>query len=197
MMRGLHKGWASKGLSIALSVAVIDCVYLSWRYLNLRLGTVEVSTGLCSLTDFVDCDKVLLTPQANAFWVPNALLGLGFFGGLWLWWFIGRRLLPERDRALLLAVLLGWLSLGTLFTFYFFFLLVQLPALCPFCPWNHAFTYVALVSVWGLWRGERGQGMGRLERPSGRAWAMIAACILWFVVIQVIWIVGLRPLHVR
>lgn len=196
-MQELHKGWASKGLSAALCVAVIDCVYLSWRYLSLRLGTVEVSTGLCSITDFVDCDKVLLTPQANAFWVPNALLGLGFFGGLALWWFIGRRVLPERERALLLAVLLGWLILGTLFTFYFFFLLVQLPALCPFCPWNHAFTYLGLASVAALWRQARAQGLSRLARPSGRAWAMIFACVSWFVVIQAVWIVWLRPLHVR
>ena len=183
--------------SVSLVVAVLDCVYLSWRYLGLRLGRLTPGTGLCSWSEGIDCDKVLMTPEANAFFVPNALLGLGVFGGLALWWFVARPWLGPERLSLILAVLAGWLGLATLFTLYFFYLLVQLPALCPFCPWNHAFTWAALAGALGQRRASA-QARSPLTRADldSRAWAMIALCISWFAVIQIAWLVWLRPLHV-
>jgi uncharacterized membrane protein len=64
-------------LKLVLLLAVINTAYLSWRYLALHEGLVTAGTGICSLTDFVDCDKVLSTNEARAFYVPNAILGFG------------------------------------------------------------------------------------------------------------------------
>lgn len=189
-------------LGLGLSVGVLDCVYLSWRYLAVHIGWDELGTGLCSWSQGVDCDKVLLTPEANAFFVPNALLGLGFFGGVALWWFIGRRILGARLRRALLAMVIFWLSLATLFTFYFFYLLVQLPALCPFCPWNHVFTYVALAGALSLWRS----GWARTDDAAASPWfdfkdrryiALVLACVSWFVACQAVWLLYFSALHIR
>jgi hypothetical protein len=36
-----------------------------------------------------------------------------------------------------------WLCIATVFTMRFFWLLVHLDHLCPFCPWNHLLTWIA------------------------------------------------------
>ena len=59
-------------LVAALGLTLLDSGYLSWRYLALRLGIATPGTSLCSWSAFVDCDRVLVTPEANAFFVPNA-----------------------------------------------------------------------------------------------------------------------------
>ncbi|MFO0563025.1 MAG: vitamin K epoxide reductase family protein [Polyangiales bacterium] len=148
---------AQLALAIALVVAVLDCVYLSWRYLALHglpSAWVVAHTGLCSWTEAIDCDRVLVTPQARAFFVPNATLGLGFFAGAAHWWFRGVRRYPEH-RLHLARTLAFWLGVATLFTLRFWWLLIHLPALCPFCPWNHVFTYIAFASALLVWRDEQ------------------------------------------
>ncbi len=145
---------ADRALAVALTVAVLDCVYLAWRYTALHGAPspwVEAHTGLCSWTVGIDCDRVLVTPEARAFWVPNATLGLGFFAGAAHWWFVGVRKYPEH-RVHLARTLAFWLGVATLITFRFWWLLVHLPALCPFCPWNHVFTYVAFGAALAVWR---------------------------------------------
>ena len=136
-------GGPERLLLVALLVAVVDSLYLSWRFLALAEGWVTPGTGLCSWTAYVDCDCVLRTAEARAFHVPNALLGLGFFLGCAVWWGWCRRR-PPAQRRLALQLLAAWLAVATGFTLYFFGLLVQLPCLCPFCPWNHVWTWVAL-----------------------------------------------------
>src|SRR4051812_24050954 len=109
-------------LDLCLAVGVLDCAYLSWRYLALHAGLVVPGTGLCSWSAGIDCDKVLGTPQARAFFVPNALLGLGFFAGALAWRCVGAWLLPEHRR-LVLATLAFWLCVATVFTARFWWLL--------------------------------------------------------------------------
>jgi uncharacterized membrane protein len=138
-------------LKLVLLLAVINTAYLSWRYLALHEGLVTAGTGICSLTDFVDCDKVLSTNEARAFYVPNAILGFGFFFGSFLWLMIGLRL-DEKYHYHLIRTLVFWLVVATFFTFRFIWLLVQLPALCPLCPWNHLLTYLATIFAFLLWR---------------------------------------------
>ena len=136
----------TRALEAVLAITVFDCAYLSWRYVALRAGWVTPHTGLCSWTQAVDCDVVLQTPEARAFFVPNALLGLGFFVGCLAFFAVGRRRYPAA-KGLLVRLLAVALFLGTLFTFRFFQLLVRLPALCPFCPWNHVWTWTSLALV--------------------------------------------------
>jgi hypothetical protein len=86
--------------------------------------------------------------------LPNATLGLGFFAGAAHWWFRGVRRYPEH-RLHLARTLAFWLGVATLFTLRFWWLLIHLPALCPFCPWNHVFTYIAFAAALVVWRDER------------------------------------------
>jgi hypothetical protein len=83
--------------------------------------------------------------------VPNATLGLGFFLGAAHWWFVGLRRYPEH-RLHLARTLAAWLGVASLFTVRFWMLLVRLPAMCPFCPWNHVFTYVAFLGALAAYR---------------------------------------------
>lgn len=174
MSRESHR-WsvAERALALALIVAVIDCVYLSWRYLALHGAPtpwVIAHTGLCSWTAGIDCDRVLVTPEARAFYVPNATLGLGFFAGAAHWWFVGVRRFTAHRR-LLAATLVFWLGVASVFTLRFWWLLLHLAALCPFCPWNHVFTYVAFVACALVWRAEPRAD----ERPPWSALAVHAA----------------------
>ena len=132
-----------------LGITVLDTAYLSWRYLSLHAGTVIPGTGLCSWTEGIDCDVVLQTPQARALWVPNAVLGFGFYFGCFLWWTLGRRYFPQLKRHVL-TTLTFWLAVAAIVTLWFFNLLMRLPALCPFCPWNHVLSWVALFFVWKI-----------------------------------------------
>ena len=133
---------SEKILIIALGQAVLNTGYLSYRFIALRTDSVQAGTGICSLTEFVDCDRVLLTTEARAFYVPNALLGFGFFFGCLIWWLFGKRL-SENYKKHLLLTLTFWLGVAVLMTFWFIWLLVHLPNLCPLCPWNHLLTYIA------------------------------------------------------
>jgi uncharacterized membrane protein len=138
-------------LKLTLLLVVINTAYLSWRYLALEANLVEKGSGICSLTEFVDCDQVLTTPQARAFYVPNAVLGFGFFFGCFLWLMIGLRL-DQKYHYHLIRTLVFWLFIATFFTFRFIWLLIHLPNLCPLCPWNHLLTYLALIFAFLLWR---------------------------------------------
>jgi uncharacterized membrane protein len=174
-------------VTICLVLAVLNTLYLSWRYLNLKAGCATPGTGLCSLTSYVDCDQVLSTRQARAFYVPNATLGFGFFFGALIFWTLGQRLGPDYRR-LVTRTLRFWLNVATVMTLWFFYLLVNLPHLCPLCPWNHLLTWIATVAAW--------VALGSAE-PAGsmRAKPLVALCLVsvaplflinaaWFVAFQ-------------
>lgn len=129
-------------LTTALALGCANTAYLSWRYLAVRHGWAEPGTGLCSWTTHVDCDRVLQSAQARAFWVPNALLGLAFYlPCLAGWLHAGRR--GEAARAWALDVLTVLLGSASALALGFLALMAQLDALCPLCPWNHLLTWVA------------------------------------------------------
>ena len=146
-------------LTAAVLLAVANTAYLSWRYLALQAGWVAPGTSLCSWTEGIDCDKVLLTREARAFYFPNALLGFGFWLGCLVWWELGRRLGPDYRRHVL-RTLAFWLAVAAVLTLRFFRLLVSLDAFCPLCPWNHFLVYAALALAFVLWR--------RAPAPAGR-----------------------------
>jgi hypothetical protein len=127
----------------------------------------------------------LLTPQARAFWVPNAILGLGFYTGCLWWWFLGRRLGPAY-RAHVVRSLTFWLGIASLVTVYFWWLLIHLDVLCPFCPWNHILTYVALAISCRLWRITPHPQEHQPLRP---LLLLVALCVSWFWLWQLGWLV--------
>ena len=175
---------AARVLLVSLLLAVLDTGYLSWRFVALRAGWVEPGTGLCSWTAWIDCDQVLQTSQARAFHVPNAILGWGFFFGCLLWWLWSRRLAPEH-RPFMDRLLAFWLGVATLFTAYFWWLLVHLDHLCPFCPWNHLWTWVAFGAAVVLWRGGREH---EVRPPGSVLWPPIAICVGQFWLWQLAWV---------
>ena len=164
-------------------MATINTTYLSWRYLALREGIVEPGTAICSITEFVDCDKVLMTPQARAFFVPNALLGFGFFFGCLLWFTLGMRL-DEGYHYHLIRTLIFWLLIATLMTFWFFYLLVQLPAFCPLCPISHFLTYILLILSFILWRRTEHK---KEKRPVRSLVFLVGICVSQFFLWLSLW----------
>lgn len=170
-------------LGAVLIITVLDTAYLSWRFVALHAGWVVPGTGICSWSARVDCDRVLLTPEARAFYVPNGLLGFSFFFGCLIWWAVGSRL-GQAYRHHIIRTLLFWLAIATLFTFRFFWLLAHLDAFCPLCPWNHLLTYAALVIAFMLWR--------RTPRPPSSAplrplVSLVALCVGQFFLWLVLW----------
>lgn len=179
-----------RALTLVLALTVLDCAYLSWRFLALKADLVAPGTGLCSWSAWIDCDQVLSTPQARAFFVPNATLGLGFFLGCLLWWTLGRRVLDARYRPYVTGALAFWLVVASAFTLRFWWLLVHLDHLCPFCPWNHLWTWVATALALVVWR--------RTPAPSGPApppaplALLVAGCVAQLFVWQALWWAGVQ-----
>ena len=168
---------------VALVLAALDSTYLAWRYLALRLALVVPGTSICSWTVHIDCDRVLVTPEANAFIVPNALLGSAFYLGCLAWWGLGKRLGPDY-RFHLLRTLVFWLSVASLFTLRFFWLLFHLSWFCPLCPLNHLLTYAALAfAVLEFRRTSRPKG----HAPIVRMLPLVLACVAFFVLVQMVW----------
>jgi len=173
-------------LSIVLVITVFNTVYLSWRFIALQAGWVNSGTGICSWNVNIDCDKVLMTSQARAFYVPNAILGFGFFFGCFVWWTVGSRL-GAHYRYHIIRTLAFWLFIAILFTFRFFWLLIHLDALCPFCPWNHILTYIAFIAAFMLWRSTSRP----LEPVPAMPLVILAIfCVLQFFGWQIIWIIA-------
>jgi uncharacterized membrane protein len=170
-------------LTVVLALAVLNTAYLSWRYIALHAGWVSMGMGICSWTETIDCDKVLITQEARAFYVPNAILAFGFFFGCLIWWLAGQRM-DLRYRHHIVRTLAFWLGIATLFTFRFFWLLIHLDAFCPLCPWNHLLTYVAFVVAFLLWRStERPVG----SRPVVPLLLLVVLCVGQFFLWQLLW----------
>jgi uncharacterized membrane protein len=170
-------------LTVVLIITVLNTAYLSWRFIALHAGWVVAGTGICSWTRTIDCDKVLITPEARAFYVPNASLAFGFFFGCFVWWVAGFWL-GEPYRHHIIRTLAVWLGIATLFTFRFFWLLIHLDAFCPFCPWNHFLTYVALVLALIIWRSTSRPAAHAPVRPLV---VLVIICVAQFFVWQLLW----------
>jgi uncharacterized membrane protein len=175
-------------LTAIFVLAIFNTGYLSWRFVALAAGWVEPGTGLCSWTEGIDCDKVLVTPQARAYYFPNALLGLGFWVGCLVWWEWGRRL-GAAYRRHVLRTLAFWLAVAALLTFRFFWLLLHLEAFCPLCPWNHLLTYAALALACVLWRHAPPRAHDAPHAPLAR---LVAVCVAQFWAWQLAWLLAHR-----
>ena len=64
--------------------------------------------------------------------------------------------------------------------------LVQPPALCPFCPWNHLWTWLAFGAGVAMWRRDDVPTLPPPEHRRGLyGWA--AVCIAWCLSWQFAW----------
>lgn len=153
-----------------------------------RGGLVEKGTGICSWTRGIDCDKVLSTPEARAFYVPNAILGFGFFFGCLLWWILGRRM-GDEYLYVISGLLAFWLFVASIFTFYFFRLLIHLEVLCPFCPWNHLLTYISFILSFLVFKGAPKPNNKLAKGPLIK---LICLCVGQFFFWQLAWIIAHR-----
>jgi uncharacterized membrane protein len=176
-------------LGVVLIITALNTAYLSWRYVALHAGWVIPGTGLCSWSASVDCDQVLLRPQARAFYVPNALLGFGFFFGCLVWWGVGLRL-GQAYRHHIARTLAFWLAVATLFTFRFLWLLVHLDVFCPLCPWNHLLTYVALILALIVWRRTP---RSKSAAPLKPLVLLVVVCVAQFFFWLVLWAIARAP----
>ena len=173
-------------LTIVLFITTLDTLYLAWRFIALFAGWVTPGTSICSWTAGIDCDKVLQSPQARAFVVPNAILAVGFYTGALIWWLLGRRL-GEAYRHHIIRTLAVWLGVASLISLRFWWLLLHLDWLCPFCPWNHVLTYVALFLAIKIWL--------KTPRPSDHQplkplLMLVALSVAWFWAWQGAWFLG-------
>ena len=64
------------------------------------------------------------------------------------------------------------------------YLLLGLPFLCPFCPWNHVLTYVALVLAVRIWRLTPHPPH---HEPLTPLLGLVAVCVGWFWAWQAAW----------
>ena len=129
---------------------------------------------------------MLTTPEARAFYVPNAILAFGFFFGCLVWWVAGLRL-GEVYRHHIIRTLAFWLVIATLLTFRLFWLLIHLDAFCPLCPWNHFLTYVALMSTLMIWESTPRPMEQAPIRPLA---LLVSICVAQFFFWQLLWVVA-------
>jgi hypothetical protein len=69
-------------------------------------------------------------------------------------------------------------------TLWFWHLLLGLDALCPFCPWNHVLTYVALALAVRVWRLTPHPPHHEPLRP---LLILVMVCVTWFWAWQGAW----------
>jgi uncharacterized membrane protein len=167
----------------AIVFAAVDSTYLTWRYVALRLAVVVPGSSICSWTTHIDCDRVLLSPEANALFVPNALLGSAFYIGCLIWWGVGKRLGPSYQFYIVIT-LTFWLGVASIGTLYFFWLLVQLSYFCPVCPLNHLATYAALA--FAIVHLGKTPTAGKPIKVQPLCY-LVLICVLFFVSLQLLW----------
>jgi uncharacterized membrane protein len=182
----------ARWLGLALALATANTAYLTWRYLAVRHGWSAPGSGLCSWTEWVDCDRVLQSAEARWFVVPNAVLGFGFFGGSWLGW-RGVQATTGATRAVGCAWLARALVVGALASLWFVYLMTRLDALCPLCPWNHALAFVAAAAACVVARRatiETRSGEGRDMADRTRLWRLVARSAAVGIAVVAAWAVG-------
>ena len=66
--------------------------------------------------------------------------------------------------------------------------MTQIPALCPFCPWNHLWTWIATGAAVALVRASPPLDPGwRAHRALLAGW--VAVCVAWCLAWQGAWLV--------
>jgi uncharacterized membrane protein len=122
------------GLLIASYITLVSFGLLSPR--------ARFVPRVCRL-DEDTCRRVIRTPEAKMFGIPNSLVGMGYYGGLLLYAGAG----PWRANAARLALTLSVVALGASLHLGYT-LLVKLRTGCALCYASHALNgIIALIMI--------------------------------------------------
>ena len=110
-----------------------------------------IGTGVCSINETVDCDKVNASAYSAILGIPVALLGLLGFVAMFIVGYLGR-FYPDTwvgERYGLLLVLLA--LAGAVFATYLTYIeLFVIYAICPFCVASFAVD-LGILGVAAVW----------------------------------------------
>lgn len=175
-------GWI---LAVCGAIGLIAAFTLTVERLRLAEDPDYIPT--CSINPILSCGSVMTTPQAEAFGVPNPLLGIAGFAAL---------------TALAVAVLSGatlarglWLTLQAGLTFavgfvhwLFFQSVYRIDALCPYC----IAVWIVTIAAF-LYCTLRNLATGAIPLPR-RATQLAATAIRYHGVLLTLWLAILTGL---
>lgn len=139
-------------LILALTAAILLSLYLSLRHAQLVTKQAKAGTGLCSFSAELDCDSVLLTPQALTFGIPNSVFALLLYSNLLLCGLITWYLQGNLWRWYVRIGLIVDIAAVLVSVYFAYVLLTRMPSKCVFCTALQACSLIALGAYLGLLR---------------------------------------------
>lgn len=112
-------------------------IYLTGHYFALKFPTGLESGSLCNLNSFFNCDKTTLSPMSNVGGVPISIFGIVVGALVMLGLFIKNEAYEKTVYFTLMINMLGCLVL-------FFYSLLALGGLCPFCSLYYLVSGIVL-----------------------------------------------------
>ncbi len=134
-------------LHVIISGSIIICAVIglltSVLFTGLRFGLIAADNPLIGrfcLPGEKSCTSILNAPDGHLFGLPNAVIGMLYFG-----WVLGITLFNHGNRTLKIMTL--GVSLATLFVsaYLLYSLKFRLKARCPLCILSHACTIALFV----------------------------------------------------
>ena len=142
-----HLSWISLCASVSIHA------YLAYHHYQMKYG-LGIKSKLCNINQVFDCDITTLSPYAELFKMPTAVLGL-VFNVLLLFGFLAfiRGLTPEKWEKkfpltlqyMALTLFLASVVMGTLSA-------VVLQTFCLFCIMAYFSSLLTLVGIWSFFR---------------------------------------------
>lgn len=130
-----QKGLTTQGISIShalfilINLAIVGvCAYLTKHYFDSKFPTqgLDGAKSICDLSNFFNCDTATFSGISNIVGVPIAFLGLAFGTSNLIGSIFPSLEFENTNRSLSLINICGCIVL-------FFYSLLQLGSLCPFC----------------------------------------------------------------
>lgn len=127
-------------VAITATVGLAISAFLTWY----DITTVR---GICSLTGFFGCEKILISPYSRIGIIPLAFVGFLWFAVTIL---LDLRLMKDRSwlRYLLAWSILALPSVGILV----YIEIVVIGAICPLCTSTHLLGLTILILTVIMWR---------------------------------------------
>ncbi len=112
-------------------------IYLTGHYFELKFPTGLESGSLCNLNSFFNCDKTTLSPLSNIAGIPISLFGIIIGALVMIGLFVKNE---EYERTIYFTLMINMLGCVVLF----FYSLLALGGLCPFCTLYYIVSGIAL-----------------------------------------------------
>lgn len=185
---GATRASSAGAMSVVRAALVFLClggVFISGVLTRMSLPAADgesIASVFCAPSARVNCDYVLSSDAAKFGPVPVALIGMGYFAALLLWFVaVG---LPNRAGRRWHAAPMALSSAGLLASLYYSYLMAfELPVWCTWCLAAHAVNAtVFLLVLYAAWLAAR-RDDGPAKPTSLRAGATLAAagCMAIFV----------------